>query len=127
MQITITIHGEPDVLPYTKRFQFQKPDDKVFIVSCEKIKKTLERQQKININNALLLFAAFVVSSIREGKNQSRIKKEASSILSSEQVMIGVPETLRRLDFEVIMENKKFTVSISQPIPVQNFALNFAM
>lgn len=126
MKITITVHGEPDVLPYTKRFQFQGTDDTVFVASCEKVKKMLDRQQKININEALLLFSAFVVSSIREGKGENGIKEEASSVLSPDQVMIGVPEMLRRLDFEVILE-KAFTVSINSPIPVQDFTLNAAM
>lgn len=126
MEITVTVHGEPDVLPYTKRFQFQDAGDTVFIASCEKIKKALEKQQKININEALLLFSAFVVSSIKEGKGEAMIEEEASSVLSPDQVMIGVPEMLRRLDFEIILE-KTFTVSINRPIPVQDFALSSTM
>lgn len=126
MEITVTVHGEPDVLPYTKRFQFQNTDDRIFIASCEKIRKMLERQQKININETLLLFSAFVVSSMKDGNGESRIKEEASSLLSPDQVMIGVPEMLRRLDFEIILE-KAFTVSIYRPIPVQDFTLNSTM
>lgn len=129
MQITVTVRGEPDVLPYTRKFQFQSPEDEVFTASCNRIKKMLEMQQKININEALLLFSAFVVSSIREGKDGGRIGEEAASILSPGQVMIGVPEMLRGLDFEVVMEDKKkaFAVSVSRPIPVQDSALGPAM
>ena len=123
MQITITIHGEPDLLPYKKRFEFQKPDDEVFVASCEKIKKTLARQQKININETLLLFAGLVVSCIMEGKTKYRTSQEASSILSAQQVMMGVPEMLQRLDFEVVLD-KKYTVSIYRPIPVRDPALH---
>ena len=125
MQITITIHGEPDLLPYKKRFQFQKPDDEVFVASCEKIKKMLARHQKININETLLLFAGFVVSHIMEGK-EGTASQEALSILSAEQVMMGVPEMLQRLDFEVALD-KKYTVSIHRPIPVRNTALSSSM
>ena len=123
MQITITVHGEPDVLPYEKRFHFQSSEDEVFVASCEKIKKMLDRQQKININEALLLFSAFVVAAIKEKKSKNRIKEEALSVLSSDQVMIGVPEMLQRLDFEVVLK-ETFTVSISSPISIQNFTLN---
>ncbi len=122
MQITITIHGEPDILPYKKRFRFQKPDDEIFIASCEKIQKMQTLQQKININETLLLFAGFVVSYIMEGKTANRTRQDASSILSAGQVMIGVPEMLQRLDFEVILD-KKYTVSLYRPIPVRDIAL----
>lgn len=122
MQITITVHGEPDILPYKKRFQFQSPEDVAFVASCQKIKEMLNRQQKININEALLLFSAFVVASIKERKSKSMIKEKASSVLSADQVMIGVPEMLQRLDFEVVFE-ETFTVSISRPIPIQDFTL----
>lgn len=123
MQITITVHGEADILPYEKRFQFQSPEDEVFIASCEKIKKMLNRHQKININETLLLFSAFVVASIKEKRSESKIKEEAPSILSPDQVMIGVPEMLQRLDFEIVLE-ETFTISISRPIPTQDFTLN---
>lgn len=122
MRITITIKGEPDVLPYTKRFQFQKPDDEVFIASCEKIKNMLDAQQKININDTLLLLSALIVSSIIDGKDRSIIRKEISSSLSAEQVMIGVPEMLHMLDFEVILGDRRFMIAISRPIPIRNSA-----
>ena len=121
MRITVTVRGEPDVRPYKKRFQFQEPDDEVFVASHRKIKGMLDRQQRININDALLLFAAFVVSSVTEGKDAGRIIEEAASILSPQQVMIGVPEMLRGLDFEIVMGGQTHAVSIDRPIPAQYF------
>lgn len=113
MQVTATIHGELDVSPYKKIFQF---NESVFTSSYNKIKKVLEHQQRININETLLLFSAFVILSVIEGKSQSIIKKEMSQILSVNQVMIGVPQMLQKIIFDVIVKNKTLTISINQPI-----------
>lgn len=86
----------------------------------------LRRQQRININEAILLFLAFAVSSVKERKGRRQIRKEASSMLSPEQVMIGVPEMLRRLDFRIVLGDKKFTISLSRPIPIQDFSFGSA-
>ena len=122
MQITVTIRGEPDVLPYTKKFEFQGPEDEVFVASYCRVKDMLARQQKININEALLLFSAFVVSAMQQKKPDSQIKKEIGSILSAEQVMIGVPEMLQSMDFDITVNGRRFGISITRPIPTQSYA-----
>lgn len=116
MQITVTIRGEPDVAPYSKRFLFDRPDDEAFAASCDRIKKALERRQRININEALLLFSGLIVSSVMGGRTHDEIREEVAAALSAEQVMIGVPEMLQGLYFELATGGRRFTISIRRPI-----------
>lgn len=126
MHAVITAGGEPGGAPYVKRFQFDDPADVVFAASCQKIREELRGGRRININGALLLFLEFVVSSVTDRADAGQIRDGASSLLSPDQVMIGVPELLARIDFEVAAYGRKFAVSIDRPIPVQNFAFSSA-
>ena len=116
MKITVTIHGESDIPPYTKIFEFQGVKDVALVASCERIKKMLECGQRININETLLLLSAFVASSI-EGKNTNTIIQGVSAMLSENQVMVGVPEMLQRLDFKIVLK-ESFEISIDKPIRI---------
>lgn len=126
MHAVIIARGEPGGEPYVKRFQFGDPDDGVFAASCQKIRGELQGRRRININGALLLFLEFVASSMKDRAGADQIRDGASSLLSPDQVMIGVPEMLARVDFEVTAHGRKFTVSIDRPIPVQDFAFGSA-
>ena len=88
------------------------------------IKDRLDKNLKININEAILVYSAFIVSELRDGKSIEQIQKNASYLLSPEQVMIGVPETLRKISFEVILDDDsmKFIV-LNTPIQISDYIL----
>ena len=56
---------------------------------------------RLNINETLGLFFAYITTSINEGKKISEIQKHIPELLSPYQVMIGVPESLRKLNFTI--------------------------
>ncbi len=87
-------------------------------------KDRLDRNLKININEAILVYSAFIVSELRDGKPIEQIQKNASYLLSPEQVMIGVPETLRKMSFEVMLDDgyMKFIV-LNTPIRISDYIL----
>jgi len=74
---------------------------------------------KLNINEILKLFAAFIKTSIDEGKSINKILKNIPKLLSENQVLIGVPESLRQLTFRIMTDdgNNK-TVHIISPIHI---------
>lgn len=122
MQVTITVHGDPDTLPYTRRFDFQGRDDEVLAASCKRITDMLEAGQRININETLLLLAASVMSSASSMPPAGGRARDADAgrhmpLLSADQVMIGVPEMLQRLDFEVRVGGRRFVTHMDRPIP----------
>jgi len=125
IHIKITVKGEPDVSPFTSIFQYStKTDEEIFINSAIMIKDRLNRNLKININEAIVVYSALIVSELRDGKSIEQIQKNASCLLNPEQVMIGVPETLRKISFEVTLDdNSMKLIVLNTPIRILDYFL----
>ena len=125
IHIKITVKGEPDVSPFTSIFQYStKTDEEIFINSAIMIKDRLSRNLKININEAIVVYSALIVSELRDGKSIEQIQKNASCLLNPEQVMIGVPETLRKISFEVTLDDDSMKlIVLNTPIRILDYFL----
>jgi len=123
--IKITVKGEPDVSPFTQVYQYStKKDEEVFINLTTMIRDRLNKNLKININEVLSIYSALIVSELRDGKSIERIQKDASALLRPEQVMIGVPETLRKISFEVTLDDGSANlIVLNTPIQILDYAL----
>lgn len=121
----ITVKGEPDTSPFTQVHQYStKEDEQVFLNSAAMIKDRLEKNLKININEAIVVYSASIVSELRDGKSIEQIQRNVSRLLSPEQVMIGVPEMLRKMSFEVMLDDgyAKLIV-LNTPIRISDYIL----
>jgi len=118
--INIMVQGEPDTEPFFKTFQHQsKSDENIFFESAKLVQGRILRNLRININETITIFAAFIVTELRAGKTITAIQKHASEILSPEKVLIGVPESLRKLTFTVSLDDiPKQVVTLNTPIPI---------
>ena len=125
IHIKITVKGEPDVSPFTSIFQYStKTDEEIFINSEIMIKDRLSRNLKININEAIVVYSALIVSELRDGKSIEQIQKNISCLLNPEQVMIGVPETLRKISFEVTLDDDSMKlIVLNTPIRILDYIL----
>jgi len=124
IHVNVTVTGEPDIPPLTKIFQDDSCSEKVFLSSVQLIKERLARNLRININETLLVYCNYVVSELRHEKPIDTIKNEAKEILSASNVMIGVPESIRKLSFDVLLDNKpKVTITLDEPIPTSDYIL----
>jgi urease subunit gamma len=125
INVKAKIEGEPDVAPFIRVFEYRdKADDLIFYSMVERIKEKLAKNLKINTNESLLFYCAYVVSELRAHKSIDSIEKNASRILSTDKVMIGVPETLRKVTFEAIVDNMpKKQITFDEPMPTSNYIL----
>lgn len=123
--IKITVKGEPDTSPFTKIYSYyRKSDEEIFINSAIMIKDRLDKNLKININEAILVYSEFIVSELRDGNSIEQIQKNISHLLSPEQVMIGVPETLRQISFKVMLDNEYMkSIVLNTPIRTSDYIL----
>ena len=125
IHIKITVQGEPDVSPFTQIYQYStKTDEEIFINSTTMIQDRLNRNLKININEALSVYSTFIVSELRGDKSIEQIQKNAYGLLRPEQVMIGVPETLRKISFEVTLDDSSMKlIVLNTPIRILDYFL----
>ena len=124
--IKITVTGEPDTFPFTKVYQYSsKSDEEIFINSAILIKDRLGKNLRININEAILVYSSFIVSELRDSRPIEQIQKNASNLLRPEQVMIGVPETLQKMSFEIMLDDQHMkSIILNTPIQISDYILN---
>lgn len=125
IDIRATVKGEPDTAPFTRTFLYaDKSDEQVFYNSVEMVKKKLDKNLKININESLVIYCAYVVSELRARKTINVIERNAQKILPPHKVMIGVPESLRKITFEAKIDKlPKRRIAFKEPITTSNYIL----
>src|SRR5918998_2787994 len=125
IKIKTTVKGEPDTTPFTHTFLYaDKSDEQLFYNSVEKIKEKLDKNLKINISESLIIYCAYVVSELRTHKTTSVIERNAQKILTPHKVMIGVPESLRKITFEAKIDKlPKRRLTLKEPITTSNYIL----
>jgi urease gamma subunit len=118
IHVKAVVKGEPDTLPFTMLFQYPDiSDELVFYNSVKMIREKLAKNLKINTNESLVFYCAYVVSAVRAHESVSKIESNGSKILSDKKVMIGVPETLSKITFEATIDNfSKKQISFDKPI-----------
>ncbi len=123
--IKVTVKGEPDTAPFRHTFFYaDESDEKLFYNSVNMIKEKLDKNLKININESLVIYCAYVIGKLRANEAINLIERNAQKILSPDNVMIGVPESLRKIAFEVKIDNlPKRRVILKEPITISNYIL----
>jgi urease subunit gamma len=119
----MVVKGESDIT-FTKLFEFRNEDDVIFHNAIELVKDKLSKNLKLNVNEALSAYCAYIVSEIRSNKPESEIINNSSKILTRDNVLIGVPETLREITFNITLDNfPKKIIRYIEPIPTANYIM----
>jgi urease gamma subunit len=120
IRVKATFKGEPDVPAFTRIFD---SDDEIFFSSASMIEEKIRWNMKINANEALVTYCSYVVKSVRAGKQDGEIKRGAAKVLSADSVMIGVPETLQEITFEMIDGKVARKIVIKHTIPASGYIM----
>jgi urease gamma subunit len=79
---------------------------------------------RININEALYIYLNYIINQLRLHKKKGEIITNVSKLLTSNQVMIGVPESLRKVNFNINTGNKqKLDITVTEPISTTRYIL----
>ena len=123
--MTVTVQGEPDTAPFTRIYQFYNKTDYIILSnSIKTINNKLSRKMKININETLYIYLNYIIDQLSLHKKRNDIIKNASKLLTPDQVMIGVPESLRKINFNIKLEStQRLRVTIKEPISTTSYVL----
>jgi len=118
LNVKVTVQGEPDTAPFTRIYQFYSKADYIILSNSMKIiNNKLARKLKININETLYIYLGYVIDQLHSHWNRNEIKKNISRLLTPDQVMIGVPESLRKIEFNIKVEKtQRLCLTIKEPI-----------
>jgi urease subunit gamma len=118
------VKGESDVPPFTKMFDFADNDESIFLNAIEMVKDKLSRNLKLNVHEVLLVYCAYLVSEIRNNRSESYVTNNLSKVLTRNDVLIGVPETLRKITFNIDIDNlPKKIIRLIEPIPIASYIM----
>lgn len=125
IDIKVLVRGEIDTPPFVRLFQYpDKEEESIFFNTVASIKKKIGRGLKINANETLAIFCVYVIEQIRDNKSLDQIENAAQDILSSDQVMIGVPETLREMSFNVIIDDfPEQRIKFNEAMTISNYMM----
>ena len=125
IDIKVLVRGEIDTPPFVRVFQYpDKEEESIFFNTVASIKEKIGRGLKINANETLAIFCAYVIEQIRDRRSQDEIENAADGIVSSDQVLIGVPETLREMSFDVIVDDfPEQRIKILEPMKTNNYMM----
>ncbi len=122
--INTFVKGDPDVPPITPKFEYDSSSEKIFLNGVNIIKNRLANNLRINLYETLMIYCTYIVSELRSGKTVSSIQDNANRVLSPDKVMIGVPESIRKIVFDVIIDDRpKEIVTFVEPILIRDYIL----
>jgi urease gamma subunit len=128
--IKAVIKGEDDTHPFTRLFEYpDKSDELIFFEAVRMIKQRLSKNLKININECLMVYCGYIIERLRANESVKSIEDDASKVLSLDQVMMGVPESLKKITLEVKTDvddnsTRKETINIDSPLPICKYILS---
>jgi urease gamma subunit len=125
IHVKATVKGEPDTAPFRHTFFYaDESDEELFYNSVNTVKEKIDKNLKININESLVIYCAYVIGKLRTNEAINVIQRNAQKILAPDKVMIGVPESLRKIVFEVKIDKlPKRRVILKEPITTSNYIL----
>jgi len=125
IDVTVTVHGEPDTPPFTRIFRFCNKADYIILSKLIKsINDKLSKDMRINLNETLYIYLNYIIKELRLHRKTNEMITNASTLLTPDQVMIGVPESLRKISFNVVMPNsQRLKITIKEPISTTDYIL----
>lgn len=116
--------GDRDTSPYFQVFEYSDESyERIFVPSVNMIKEKVTMGLRINFNECL--FCNYVVSQLRSQFPIEHIEGGARKILLPQNVMVGVPESLRGIVFHVKLdEASQYVITINEPIKIMRYELS---
>ena len=125
IDVQITIKGENTQNSFYKKYYYpNESDEEIFFNSVQLVTARIEKKLKINLNEILTIFLDFLVREYRKKRDVDEIKDNLSKLFTHDQVLIGVPELVKKIEFSGrINLNPKFTIVLNEPILIPEYII----
>ena len=125
IDVQITIKGENTQNSFYKKYYYpNESDEEIFFNSVQLVTARIEKKLKINLNEILTIFLDFLVREYRKKRDIDEIKDNLSKLFIHNQVLIGVPELVKKIEFSGRIDlNPKFTMVLNEPILIPEYIM----
>ena len=79
-------------------------------------RRRLDRGVKLNHPEAVALITDFVVEGARDGRSVAELMAAGASVLTRDQVMVGIAEMIREIQVEATFPDGTKLVTVHEPI-----------
>jgi urease gamma subunit len=95
----------------------QREQEKLMIVvAADLARRRKDRGLKLNYPEAIALITYEIMEGARDGKTVAQLMSEGTSILSTEDVMEGIPEMIRDIQVEATFPDGTKLITVHEPI-----------
>jgi urease gamma subunit len=92
--------------PTQKQFLLRDNIDEVIFYNTYKVIKTkVDRRLRINLDESVWLYCAYIIKHIRLGEDTNKIIDGLSKLLTKDIVMVGVSEIMSKTNFEITIDD----------------------
>jgi urease subunit gamma len=88
----------------------------MIVVAADLARRRQARGVKLNYPEAIAIISYEIMEGARDGKSVSELMSFGTSILSREQVMVGVPEMIHEVQVEATFPDGTKLVTVHHPI-----------
>jgi len=95
----------------------QREQEKLMIVvAADLARRRKDRGLKLNYPEAMALITYEIMEGARDGKTVAQLMSEGTKILSTEDVMEGIPEMIRDIQVEATFPDGTKLITVHEPI-----------
>ncbi|OLS40539.1 urease subunit gamma [Bacillus sp. MRMR6] len=95
----------------------QREQEKLMIVvAADLARRRKNRGLKLNYPEAIAIITYEILEGARDGKSVAELMSEGTSILTTEDVMEGIPEMIREIQVEATFPDGTKLVTVHEPI-----------
>lgn len=94
----------------------REQDKLLIVVAADLARRRLEKGIKLNYPEAVALITYAVLEGAREGKSVPQLMQEGREVLTSDDVMEGIPEMIHDVQVEATFLDGTKLVTVHQPI-----------
>lgn len=88
----------------------------MIVVAADLARRRKDRGLKLNYPEAVALITYEIIEGARDGKSVAELMSEGTKILTSQDVMEGIPEMIRDIQVEATFPDGTKLVTVHEPI-----------
>ncbi|WP_297436099.1 urease subunit gamma [uncultured Clostridium sp.] len=98
------------------KFTLREQERLMMVVAADVARRRLAKGIKLNYPESVALISDFITEGAREGHTVEHLMSEGRNVITSEEVMVGIPEMIHSIQVEATFPDGTKLVTVHDPI-----------